>query len=129
MVTVSENSSVIAEIRDAEAKLLSAVKNRDLESLDALIHENLLFIIPGGHTAAKAMDLEAHRSGQMQVEDISAHEQLFKVTDDTVVASVLIELKAQYQGQRIDGKYRYLRVWKSFQGSWKIIAGSCTPTE
>jgi hypothetical protein len=27
-------------------------------------------------------------------------------------------------GQEIDGKFRYLRVWKRFGDSWKVIGGS-----
>ncbi len=45
------------------------------------------------------------------------------VGDDIVVA-VTVEILGNYLGQEIDGKFRYLRVWKLFENNWKVIAGS-----
>jgi len=48
---------------------------------------------------------------------------LSTISDDVVVA-VTVEIKGNYLGQEIDGKFRYLRVWKLFENNWKVIAAS-----
>lgn len=109
---------------ESEKRLLEALRNRDLEILDELLHDNLLFIIPNGQIITKPMDMEAYRSGNMNINAISSGEQVINLIDDTAVASAVIEIKGKYLDQLIDGKFRYMRVWKLFSGKWKVVAGS-----
>ena len=51
------------EIVAAEAHLRSAQLNADVDALDQLIADDLLFTGPDGNLATKADDLAAHRSG------------------------------------------------------------------
>lgn len=108
-----------------EKRLLDAVKNNDVENLDDLLHNDLLFHIPNGQTITKAMDLEAHRSGNIIAYSIAASDQVISIIDDTAVVSVLIETKGKVFNQPMEGKFRYIRVWKSFNNKLKVIAGSC----
>ena len=48
---------------------------------------------------------------------------LSAIGDDVVVA-VTVAINGNYLGQEIDGRFRYLRVWKRFGSDWKVIAGS-----
>jgi ketosteroid isomerase-like protein len=112
-------------ITECEEQLLSAVRNHDADALAALLHDALLFHLPNGQAATKAMDIEAYRSGHMKVEHISATERVIHALDDTAVVSVLVALKGKYFNDPIDGHFRYLRVWKQVEGTWQIIAGSC----
>src|SRR3982750_4193895 len=48
------------EIVALEARLRDAQLSADVEVLDKLIHEDLLFTGPDGQLATKAQDLEAH---------------------------------------------------------------------
>jgi hypothetical protein len=89
------------------------------------LHDDLLFHIPNGQTITKAMDLESYKSGNMSVHEIFSEEPLIHVIEDTAVVSVIIKLKGKYIDQSIDGKFRYLRVWKQSGNDWKVIAGSC----
>ena len=43
---------------------------------------------------------------------------------DDVVVAVTVTLEGSYLGVRVDGRYRYLRVWKRVSGAWRVIAGS-----
>jgi hypothetical protein len=119
---------VIKEIAQCEEKLMQAIHDSDLGALDELLHENLLFNLPDGQTKGKAFDLETYRSGQMKVSRISAIDRTISPIDETVaVVAVTIDLNAVYYGQPIDGKFRYLRVWKSSGGKWQVIGGSVVP--
>lgn len=113
------------QIISSELKLLAAMKNSDVKQLDELLHEELLFHIPNGQVITKAMDLDAHRSGVMHIYALLPSEQVIHVLEDTAVVSVKMELKGKYIDQPIDAAFRYIRVWKLVNDSWKVIAGSC----
>ena len=100
------------------------MKNSDIKTLDELLYDNLVFIIPTGQIITKSMDLENYQSGSMIISEIVATEQSIKAIDDISTVIVTMHLKGKYDGQTIDGKYKYLRVWKLFDDSWKVIAGS-----
>lgn len=89
-----------------------------------LLSDNLIFNIPTGQTITKEIDIENYRSGIMTVSEILATDQIIKSIDDISTVAVTLDLKAKYADQIIDGKFRYLRVWKLFDNSWKVIAGS-----
>lgn len=112
------------EIIDCENRLLEAMKRGDLTVLEELIHDDLIFNIPTGQTITKAMDLDNYRLGILIVSEIISTDQIIATIEDTVIVTVTLHLKANYADQLIDGKFRYLRVWKEFNGSWKVIAGS-----
>jgi hypothetical protein len=111
-------------IMEREHRLLEAMKTGDIKILDELLHDNLIFNIPTGHTITKQMDLDNYRSGIMTVSEIVTTDQIIKSIGDIFTVAVTVDLKAKYADQMIDGKFRYLRVWKLIDNSWKVIAGS-----
>lgn len=119
MITITD------QIIASEKALLLAIKNRDIDSLNNLLHDDLLFNLPNGQTITKATDLDAHRSGQMTIFAIEAKEQQINMIGDTAVVAVTINLKGKYIDDSIDGTFGYLRVWKNFNNQWKVIGGSC----
>lgn len=112
------------QIIECEKRLLEALETGDIKVLDELLHDNLIFNIPTGQTITKAMDIENYHSGILTVSEISATDQIIKSIDDISTVAVTLHLKAKYADQIVDGKYRYLRVWKLVGNSWKVIAGS-----
>ena len=112
------------QIIECEKRLLEALKTGDIKVLDELLHDNLIFNIPTGQTITKAMDIENYRSGILTVSEVSATDQIITSIDDISTVAVTLHLKATYADQIVDGKFRYLRVWKLVGNSWKVIAGS-----
>jgi ketosteroid isomerase-like protein len=117
--------SLEAKIEDLEARLLEAFSSNDLPTLDALLHDDLLFNIPNGQTISKTMDLEAFRSGNVQIASAIASDQQIQIMGDVAIVAVTITIMGSYYGQPMDGRYRYLRVWKMFGEDWKVVGGSC----
>ncbi|MCG6136354.1 MAG: nuclear transport factor 2 family protein [Nostoc sp. LLA-1] len=107
-----------------EKNLLSAMKTNNVELLDQLLHDELLFNGPSGETVTKAMDLENYRSGNINLHTVESSELMLNMVADDVVVAVTVEIIGNYLGQEINGKFRYLRVWKLFENNWKVIAGS-----
>lgn len=113
-----------AEILTNEKHLLEAMKTNNVELLDQLLHDELLFNGPTGETATKAMDLNNYRSGNINLHTVESSQQMLSVVGDDVVVAVTVEIKGDYLGEELNGKFRYLRVWKRFENNWKVIAGS-----
>jgi len=118
------DASPEAEIVRRENALLTAVTTNDVALLDDLLHDDLLFNGPDGRTGTKAEDLANYRSGGIQLTRAEARDRLVSVIGDDVVVAVTVLLEGSYLGFRVDGSYRYLRVWKQLDGAWRVIAGS-----
>jgi hypothetical protein len=113
-----------AEIVAREDALLKAVLTNDVDLLDDVLHDDLLFNGPDGQTGTKAQDLANYRSGGIQLRRADASDRLVSAIGDTVVVAVTVTLAGSYMGVRVDGRYRYLRVWQRAGGAWRVIAGS-----
>ena len=118
------DATLEAEIIRRENELLAAVTSNDVALLDDLLHDDLLFNGPDGQTGTKALDLANYRSGGIQLRRAEARDRLISAIGDDVVVAVTVALEGSYLGFRVDGSYRYLRVWKRIGGAWRVIAGS-----
>lgn len=115
----------IETVVNAEIELLTAIKNADLPVLEKMLHDDLLFNLPTGNTITKEFDLNSYRSGKMKVDLLEASDQIINIIDNTAVVAVIISLKGTFDNNPINGAFRYIRVWKQFGESLKVIAGSC----
>ncbi|MEO6301856.1 MAG: nuclear transport factor 2 family protein [Bacteroidia bacterium] len=107
-----------------EQRFLDAIKNNGVKVLEELLHDDLLFVIPTGQVITKEMDLDNYRSGNIFISDISSNDLLVNLINDVAISTMIVTLKGKYFDQPIDGKFRYIRIWKLFDGKWKVIAGS-----
>ena len=100
------------------------MKNADLNSLDELLHDDLLFVIPSGETITKSMDLESWKAGHLKIAHLQSSDQQISVIDEIAIVSTLIEMKGTYLGEPIDGKFKYIRTWKSVHDQLKVVGGA-----
>jgi ketosteroid isomerase-like protein len=112
-----------AEIIEMERQLREAMLSGDVQQLEALIADDLLFVNPSGYMLTKAMDLEAHSSGLLKFEKIDLLEQQIRVLGEVAVSR--LALAGTYGGAPFAGDYRYTRVWHRTQQGWQIAAGQC----
>ena len=108
-----------------EAELRAAQLNADVDALDRLIDDDLLFTGPDGNLASKAQDLEAHRSGIVR---FRAHEpeelRVLTVSADVCIAALRARLAVEVAGTLFEGTYRYTRVWARRAGArWRVVGG------
>ena len=113
-----------SEIVAREDALLRAITTNDVALLDDLLHDDLLFNGPDGQTGAKAQDLANYRSGGIQLRRAEASDRLIRAIGDDAVVAVTVTLEGSYLGVRVDGRYRYLRVWQRTGDKWRVIGGS-----
>ena len=117
------------EIVAREDALLRAITSNDVALLDDVLHDDLLFNGPDGQTGTKAQDLANYRSGGIQLRRAEASDRVVSSIGDDVVVAVTVALEGSYLGVPLDGRYRYLRVWKRIGSTWRVIAGSVVPLE
>ena len=114
-----------AEIVALEAQIRAAQLNADVDALDLLIADELLFTGPDGNLGTKAQDLEAHRSGLVR---FRAHEpeelRVRRVGADVAVTALRARLEVEVAGKVVRGTYRYTRIWARQSGEpWRVVGG------
>ncbi|MGY5253200.1 nuclear transport factor 2 family protein [Sphingobacterium spiritivorum] len=113
------------KILHIENQLREAMQKSDVGILDQLLHDDLLFVLSDGEVITKEMDLETHRSGNLVLEEITSSIDSVKQIGENVVVTLSSKIKGKMLEQNFEGNFRYLRVWKMFDGQLKVIAGSC----
>lgn len=113
------------EIVALEARLRAAQLAADVEALDALISDALLFTGPDGQLGTKAGDLDAYRSGAVR---FRAHEpeelRVRRIGTDVAVSALRARLAVEVGGTLTRGTYRYTRVWAREEGGeWRVAGG------
>lgn len=121
MTKAKINREVVVE---AENKLFSAQLASNVDILDQLLHDNLIAVGPAGQIVTKEMDLNSHREKVMIIEDASTEINAIKITGDTAFSIVTMTAKGKVMGTPLEGKFCYFRVWKSFDGTLKVIGAS-----
>ncbi|HEX2616097.1 MAG TPA: nuclear transport factor 2 family protein [Flavobacteriales bacterium] len=110
-----------------ENDLLRAQRTNDVDLLDRLLHDDLLFNGPSGAAATKAQDLANYRSGGIHLRTVEASDRQISLIGDNAVVAVTVLLQGNYMGQALDARYRYLRVWKRAGAQWQVIGGAVMP--
>jgi ketosteroid isomerase-like protein len=116
-----------------EAQIRVAQLAGDVDALDRLIADELLFAGPDGQLGTKAQDLEAHGSGIIR---FRAHEpeelRVRRIGADVAITSLRARLAVEFGGKIVRGTYRYLRVWAREDGrTWRVAGGQVSevPTQ
>lgn len=112
------------DVVEAEHKLFSAQLVSDVDLLDQLLHDDLIAVAPTGQIVTKEMDLDSHKAKTMIIEDAATAIDDIKITGDTALSIVTMTAKGKVMGTPLEGKFRYFRVWKRFDGTLKVIGAS-----
>lgn len=113
-----------AEIVEAENKLFSAQLKSNVGILDELLHDDLIAVAPTGQIITKEMDLNSHKAKTMVIEEASIEIDSIVISGDTALSIVTMTAKAKSNETPVEGKFRYFRVWKRFEGTLKLIGAS-----
>jgi ketosteroid isomerase-like protein len=112
-------------ILKAEYELIEGIKKSDASILGRLMHDDLLFLIPNGQMITKNMDLESHARGDMVVESLSPSFEEIRIVGDSATVVVVYDTRGSMLGNPIQGRFRYIRIWKEFGDGAKIMGGAC----
>jgi ketosteroid isomerase-like protein len=118
-----------AELRDAERRLQAAQLAGDVDELDRLIDDRLIYTgPPDGGQYSKQDDLANHRSGVQQMTSLVEEELTVLADGRTGVTWFLGTLTGTFAGTSFTARLRYTRTWiHSDEGGWRILAAHASP--
>jgi ketosteroid isomerase-like protein len=110
-------------LKACEAALRQAQLTSDVQELDRLVDDALVFTGPNGAIYGKQDDLDAHRRGSIRITRLEPSEERIQRFGHIAVVSVRMEMAGTFEGAAFAGPFRYTRVWRAQAGSWRIVAG------
>ncbi|MDN4494722.1 nuclear transport factor 2 family protein [Ureibacillus aquaedulcis] len=110
-------------IYEYEEKLRNAMVKGDVESLDKLISDNLIFVSPFGQIVNKEDDINSHRSGIVNITEIEFLNQKIIPLENGAVAITHARVQAMVAGQQREDEMYYTRVWQKQKNGLKVISG------
>ena len=110
-------------LRACEAALRQAQLRSDVQELDRLIDDSLMFVGPNGAVYGKQDDLSAHRRGLIRITRLEPSEERIQRFGEIAVVSVRMEMSGTFEGAAFAGPFRYTRVWRAHGDTWRIVAG------
>jgi ketosteroid isomerase-like protein len=119
----SVNTTVEAQISDAEDRLRTAMLRSDVGVLSELLAPELIFTNHLGQLQGRESDIAAYRSGMLKIEHLVLSEQHILVVHEVGIVSVRAQLTGTYNGNPANGTFRFTRVWSlSPDRSWHVVA-------
>jgi len=116
----------IQQIQNLETRLIEAMKTSDVQELDLLLADDLIFTSHTGLLFTKQDDLDSHASGNIEIFSIEASDQKIRIEGNVAIVSVLLEITGSFFGNTEVGFYRFTRIWKDHGSQWQIIAAQST---
>lgn len=116
----------IQQIQNLENRLVEAMKSSNVQELDTLLADDLIFTSHTGALFTKQDDLDSHASGNIEIFDIIPSEQKIRIEGNVAIVSVLLEVSGSFFGNTEVGFYRFTRIWKDHGTQWQIIAAQST---
>ena len=113
----------VDEILAREAELYRAQLASDVEALDRILDDCLMFTALDGSLVTKNDDLSLHRSGRLRITRMQPIERRMVHLGETTVVSAKMDASALMDGSRMSAVLRYTRVWHKRSGEWRVVAG------
>jgi hypothetical protein len=113
----------IAELHDAERRLQAAQLASDVDELDRLLHERLIFTGPDGNHYTKQDDLRVHRTGDQILTEVNQEDLTVITVERTGVTCFLGTLAGTLSGTPFTARVRYTRTWiYDEHHGWRLLA-------
>lgn len=117
----------LAGLESAEDRLQSAVAAGDADTLERLLHDDLLATSPWGTFIDKREDVEGYRSGSFRVSSYAELRRRAVVHGSTGVTAVRAAITGRMGGEPFDVVMDYTRTWVHTGGRWQILAAHVSP--
>lgn len=120
----SKNDKMISEIKLLRGKLLTAIKERDRKTLDAIYADDFTHTHASGQVDGKTARLDALVSGEKTIESAEVNEVNFRAYGKTTVVAVGQSTVADENQSAV--KYRWTLVYVKAKNGWLIAANQAT---
>lgn len=106
-----------------EERLRLAQLGSDVEELNNLLADALIFSAWDGSIVGKDDDLNLHRSPEFRITKMDVIDRKIICFDGSAIVNVLMDASAEFGGETENKTFRYVRVWHEFPDGWRIISG------
>jgi len=106
-----------------EAALRAAMLANDVEALDALLDDGLVFTAPHGQVLSKNDDLSAHRAKLLRLDRLDLLETQAHAIGEMILTTTKATLVGHFSAMAIDGTFAYTRLWRQSGARWRVVAG------
>ncbi|MFF0471540.1 nuclear transport factor 2 family protein [Micromonospora zamorensis] len=115
------------DLHTAERQLQAAQRAADVESLDALLHPQVVGAGPDGAVFTKEDDLESYRSGALRITNLVEESLDVQEDGETGVTRTVAAVDAVQGGAVMSARLRYIRLWVREDGNWRVLAATFVP--
>ncbi|HHV7523015.1 TPA: nuclear transport factor 2 family protein [Burkholderia orbicola] len=110
-------------IEPSETALRAAMLANDVEALDALLDDDLVFTVPTGQVISKEDDLAAHRAKLLRLDTLDVIEMRASAVDEMILTTTRAALAGRFDGAAFTGTFAYTRLWRRSGAHWRVVAG------
>ncbi|MBR8040328.1 nuclear transport factor 2 family protein [Burkholderia cenocepacia] len=110
-------------IEPSETALRAAMLANDVEALDALLDDDLVFTVPTGQVISKEDDLAAHRAKLLRLDALDVIEMRASAVDEMILTTTRAALAGHFDGVAFTGTFAYTRLWRRSGAHWRVVAG------
>ncbi|WP_104372595.1 nuclear transport factor 2 family protein [Desulfocucumis palustris] len=114
------------EIVYYEEFLRKAMLSGNVDVLNELIADDLLFVNQFGQIISKEADIEVHRSGNLKVTQIDILDQKIRQLEKSAVTVTKVFVSGTFKTESVAGEFYYTRVWKYREGKWQVVSCHCS---
>ena len=116
------NAEDIAQIEELEDRRYEAMLAADIDILDTLLHEDMIYAHSTGGMDSKEVYLAALRDEVTIYQRVERSEKTVSVTGDIGLAYHHIEIDARHKGKDLHLDNLMLAVWTREDGVWRLLA-------
>jgi ketosteroid isomerase-like protein len=125
-MTPNRNEDSLQAVVEAERRLAAAHLNKDLKTIDYLLHPDYVILQPGGLVETKAQVLESFRNVDRYWDSAEVDDLDVRIYGDTAVVLGLWRAKGRHGEAYFDYSARFLSIWIRDAGRWQNIAYQST---
>lgn len=113
-------------IKKYEERLRLAMMSHDIEELDKLLSDNLVFINHFGQFVSKDDDISSHKQGIFKLSNINIINQDIRIIGDVIVVISDAKLDVVINHDISTDHLIYTRIWEKINNEWKVVGGQAT---
>jgi ketosteroid isomerase-like protein len=113
-------------VEAAEMARFKAQTSGDLNALDGLLGDDLVYTHSSAAVDSKASYVESMRSGALKYQTIEPRELKVRVFGTTAIITGAAHITAVSKGQPVDNQLRYTDVWVLRDGRWQMVSWQST---
>ncbi len=103
-----ENESIIQTL---ESRLQNAMLNSNVEELNELLADDLIFTNHVGHLMTKQDDLNLHQSGTLKLKKIELKNLNIRLLNGVALVNTEAIIIGILNNQRSENRFRFSRIW------------------